>query len=88
MTNFIHHPVHESWHAHSSHVKTMLGLNPRAKLPDAGLPAQRVQNFDVWVEPLGSKYVAGRRMTHRVLARCLCCNKTMSAGRTHQHTCA
>lgn len=73
------------WTAHSHHLKAMLGLNPRAKLPVEGLAAQDIQGVRVWIRPLEPSRKIIRQ--HRVMGQCLTCFKTMSAGRLHQHTC-
>lgn len=74
------------WTAHSHHVKAMLGLAAKAKLPAAGMPEQVIQGITIYVKPLD----ANRNRTHkvhRVMAICPDCGLHLSAGRLHQHKC-
>lgn len=81
------HVIRDSWgrNAQSSELKTMLGLDPKAKLPADGMPAQEIQGYTVYIRPLDAKSSA--RRVHRVRAICPRCKKDLSAGRLHQHTC-
>jgi hypothetical protein len=91
--NYLKHPVHASWTAHSAQVKEMMGLDHKAHWPAEGMPPRQIQGFVIWVNPLegdAPRNGAGRvsrRAKHRVMARCLVCGKEMSAGRTAQHKC-
>lgn len=79
--------IRDQWgrNAQSHNVKKMLGLEPKAKLPKEGMPAREIQGITVYVRPLDAKTSA--RRLHRVRAICPHCNKDLSVGRLHQHTC-
>jgi hypothetical protein len=88
--NYLKHPVHGTWVAHSAHVKAMMGLDYKDHWPAEGMEPRQIQNFMVWVNPLDTSDVrnhSNRRSKHRAMARCLVCGKEMSAGRTAQHKC-
>jgi|WetSurMetagenome_2_1015567.scaffolds.fasta_scaffold611830_1 hypothetical protein len=76
-----------NWNAHSSQVMEMLGLNRKGKLPDDGMPPRVIQGITVWVNPRIIRSDGRKSSTHRVMAACPNCGRTMSAGRLHQHTC-
>lgn len=75
------------------------GLTRKSKLPVYGAFARKVcvwwkngqetvcREIIVWINPLPLGPVRYKRSTHRVMARCLRCEKTLSAGRIHQHVC-
>ena len=71
--------------AQSHHIRALLGLSERAKLPAEGMPSRIIQGCKVWVAPLGSKFSHGRRMAHRVLVQCPECKAVVSVGRLAQH---
>jgi hypothetical protein len=73
--------------AHSSELREMLGLAPKAKLPVEGMDAKIVAGIKLWIVPLGANLTRHKRSTHRLLAECPTCGKHLSAGRLHQHKC-
>lgn len=92
MNLFIRDRHHPQYPAHSSQVMRHLGLDPKGKLPEDGMPPRKIDGIRVWVEPLlpkderrarDRKFMATR--PHRVMAECPLCYKAMSAGRLPQH---
>lgn len=71
--------------AHSHHIKVMLGLDAKAKLPSEGMPAREIQGITVYV--LSIEDARARKQFHRVMAICPTCKAHLSAGRLHQHVC-
>jgi hypothetical protein len=61
---------------------TALGLDPKRHLPDSGLPAQKVGNVMVWVEPRDR---TRNQDAKRVWCMCPHCFKVLTAGKFHQH---
>lgn len=74
-------------HADHEDLRRMLGLGENAKLPVEGMAARSIQGVMVWVDTLGPNPTKHKRSTHRVMAQCPTCLKTLSAGRLHQHKC-
>ncbi len=87
------------YNAHSHHMKAILGLSAKAKLPAEGVAPQMISahvtspsgigegitRVKVWVAPLDPTRSA--RRVHRVRAECPRCLKEMSAGRLFSHVC-
>ena len=70
------------WNAHTTEIFRLLGLKG-SHLPKEGMPPRLIQGIEVWVNPF---VVTPRKSsTHRVMAKCSACGKTMSVGRLHQH---
>jgi len=65
-----------------SELYTALGLDPKRHLPDSGLPAQKVGNVTVWIEPRDK---AINQDAKRVWCMCPHCDKVLTAGKFHQH---
>lgn len=86
-TNIVHSPTHPEYHAHSSEVRELLGLGPKAKLPLDGMPARYIDGVKVWVNP-HMPHASGRKSSvHRVRCMCPDCGQELSLGRLHQHVC-
>lgn len=85
------------WNAHNSTIKELLGLKRGDKLPAAGMPAQQIQGYKVWVEPAppplyhygryGGPLIKVKSSKHRIMVECPYCTQVMSVGRLHQHKC-
>lgn len=82
------HPSYPNRRADSDAVRQLLGLPPKAKLPDAGLPGQVIQGVTVWVAPAVNHMFRRGGGLHRVLCLCPDCGHAMSVGRLQQHRCA
>lgn len=72
------------WNAHTSEIFRLLGLTG-SHLPKEGMPPRLIQGIKVWVNPIKWPHPLRKSSTHRVMAECPVCGKTMSAGRLHQH---
>lgn len=80
MNRFIRSDKNPHRPASSGELNQRLGLKPKEKLPDKGMPPREVDGFEVWV----LEKQPGRR-THRVMAKCPVCRIIISAGRLQQH---
>ena len=67
---------------HHSDLYAALGLDPKRKLPDAGLPPRMVGNVWVWVVP---KIPGTNQDAKRVWCSCPYCERKLTAGKLHQH---
>lgn len=64
------------------------GLTGKSKLPVEGAAPRIVQGFKMWINPLVMPNpTRWKRSTHRLMAECPNCHRTLSAGRLHQHVC-
>jgi len=61
---------------------TALGLNPKKHLPAEGLGPRYVGNTLVWVDP---KIPGKNQDAKRCWCKCPVCDKTLTAGKLHQH---
>ena len=80
-------PQRHGRHAQDSGFKRLFGLDPKAKWPDAGMAAIKVQTSDglftrLLVLP---KMSTARQGVPRLIAECPKCPRSMGAGRIQQH---
>jgi len=76
-----------SSNAQSDDIKRLFGLEPKQKWDARGHAGIVVGRWFLWVNPLVGISTRYRRSTHRAMARCLECTRTVSAGRIQQHKC-
>lgn len=67
---------------HHTDLYAALGLDPKRKLPDAGLGPQYIGNVCVWVVP---RVPGTNQDAKRVWCRCPYCHRDLTAGKYHQH---
>ena len=83
----IRDPLYPQRRADHYSIRQLLGLNSKAKLPDAGMEPREIQGLLVWVTPRYPRPRVGKSSKHRVRCRCPECGQELSVGRLGQHKC-
>lgn len=72
--------------ATATEMKALFDLRETDNLPPEGRPAKIYNGIAIWIAPLaGDAPKHGRRMSHRMRARCPKCGEDVSASRLWQH---
>lgn len=85
MKGYIEHPWRNRGTAFSDQINEMLGLAPKQKLPEEGMPPRLIRGIEVWVRPLPPKVDNHRRFSLRVRGRCPFCQCEFAVSRLAQH---
>lgn len=89
MPNFVRNPHRPEWNAHCHHVREMLGLRPKQKLPREGIAAKVIDGVSIYVlsADAAKQLWPDVKKPHRMRGVCPTCGEHMSAGRLFQHKC-
>lgn len=76
------HSGRNKWH--NNELKVALGLDPKAKLPDAHIHVE-YQGYSITLLSKDEKHMKARPRGHRIVALCRICYNFIPAGRITQH---